>query len=379
MKVLVISHEYPPIGGGGGKVVQDLCSGLAARGHHIHLLTALYENLPVMETAGNFVIERLPSKRTESFRAGFGTMASFVWKSFWRGLKVIRTWHPDLIHAHFAVPAGAVAYALSVLTRTPYIITAHGGDVPGGAPEKTGGWFRFVLPFSKPVWKHAAAIAAVSSQTRQLALKHYAADIQVIPNGIDPTAYHPGNFNTNKTPVIIYIGRFSPEKNALAVPQVLSTLKDLAWECIMLGDGPQMEEVRTLIKKHQLEQRFTLPGWVSPDDVVNFMEKSDILFMPSLRDAMPMAGLQGLAAGLAVVASEIGSIPDIVADNENGFLVTPGDLNGYAAAMKRLLDNHTLLENFRHKSSELVAKFNITEVISAYEALYRKAVERKIA
>ena len=147
----------------------------------------------------------------------------------------------------------------------------------------------------------------------------------------------------------------------------------------MLGDGPQMEEVRTLIKKHQLEQRFTLPGWVSPDDVVNFMEKSDILFMPSLRDAMPMAGLQGLAAGLAVVASEIGSIPDIVADNENGFLVTPGDLNGYAAAMKRLLDDHTLLENFRHKSSELVAKFNITEVISAYEALYRKAVERKIA
>ena len=198
MKVLVISHEYPPIGGGGGKVVQDLCSGLAARGHHIHLLTALYENLPVMETAGNFVIERLPSKRTESFRADFVTMASFVWKSFWRGLKVIRTWHPDLIHAHFAVPAGAVAYALSVLTRTPYIITAHGGDVPGGAPEKTGGWFRFVLPFSKPVWKHAAAIAAVSSQTRQLALKHYAADIQVIPNGIDPSAYHPGNFNSKK-------------------------------------------------------------------------------------------------------------------------------------------------------------------------------------
>ena len=72
------------------------------------------------------------------------------------------------------------------------------------------------------------------------------------------------------------------------------------------------------------------------------MEKSDILFMPSLRDAMPMAGLQGLAVGLAIVASEIGSIPDIVADNENGFLVAPGDLNGYAAAIKRLLDDHTL-------------------------------------
>jgi len=377
MKVLVISHEYPPIGGGGGKVVQDLCIGLVARGHHIHLLTALFENLPGKESMGNLVIERLPSKRTESFRAGFGTMASFVWKSLWRGLKVIRTWHPDLIHAHFAVPSGAVAYALSVLTRTPYIITAHGGDVPGGAPEKTGGWFRFVLPFSKPVWKHAAAIAAVSSQTRQLAQKHYSVDIQVIPNGIDPSAYQPGNFNSSKTPVIIYIGRFSPEKNALAVPQVLSTLKHLAWECVMLGDGPQMSEIKALIRQHQLMQRFTLPGWVDPVEVVNWMEKSDILFMPSLRDAMPMAGLQGLAAGMAIVASKIGSIPDIVADNENGFLVVPGELNGYAAAIMRLLEDHILLENFRHKSSDFVARFNISEVISAYEALYQKAVERK--
>ncbi len=377
MKVLVISHEFPPIGGGGGKVVQDLCAGLADRGLQIHLLTALFENLPEVESLGNLVIERLPSKRTESFRASFATMAAFVWKSFWRGLKVIRTWHPDLIHAHFAVPAGAVAYALSHFTHTPYIITAHGGDVPGGAPEKTGGWFRFVLPFSKPVWKHATAIAAVSSQTRQLALKHYSVDIKVIPNGIDPSAYHPGRFDSSKTPMIIYIGRFSPEKNALAVPQVLSTLKDLAWECVMLGDGPQMEDVRTLIRQHQLEQRVTLPGWVSPNEVVNYMEKSDILFMPSLRDAMPMAGLQGLAAGLAIVASEIGSIPDIVAENENGFLVMPGDFNGYGAAIKQLLEDHTLLKNFRQRSSELVSKFNITEVVSAYVALYQKAIEKR--
>ena len=188
MKVLVLSHEYPPIGGGGGKVVEDLCSGLAARGHQIHLLTALWDSLPRSESKGNLIIERLPSARTQSFRADFKAMAAFVWKSFWRGLKIIREWHPDLIHAHFAVPAGAAALALSIFTRTPYVITAHGGDVPGGAPEKTGGWFRFVLPLSKLIWKHASAVAAVSSQTRQLALKHYMADIQVIPNGIDPAS-----------------------------------------------------------------------------------------------------------------------------------------------------------------------------------------------
>ena len=378
MKILVISHEYPPIGGGGGKVVQDLCTGLAERGHHIHLLTALHGSLPHKETLGILVVERLPSKRTEPFRAGLGAMAAFVCKSFWRGLKVIRSWHPDLIHAHFAVPSGAVAYALSVLTRTPYIITAHGGDVPGGAPEKTGGWFRFVLPLSKSIRKHAAAIAAVSSQTRQLALKHYPVEIRVIPNGIDPSAYHPGKFDPKKTPVIIFIGRFSPEKNATAVPQVLSSLKDLDWECVMLGDGPQMAEVKALITRHQMAQRFTLPGWIAPEEVMLWMAKSDILFMPSLRDAMPMTGLQGLTMGLAVVASKIGSIPDIVVENANGFLATPGDINGYSTAIKQLLADHNLLENFRLRSRAFTAKFDINEVISAYEALYQNAINGKI-
>ena len=377
MKVLVISHEYPPIGGGGGKVVQDLCTGLAKRGHEIHLLTALWDTLPKSEGTGNLMIERLPSGRTQSFRADFKTMASFVWKSFWRGLKVIREWQPDLIHAHFAVPAGAAAFALSVFTRSPYIITAHGGDVPGGAPEKTDGWFRFVLPLSKPVWKHASAIVAVSSQTRQLALMHYASDIQVIPNGIDPGMYHPGEFQKNKTPSIIYIGRFSPEKNALAVPQVLSNLVNLNWNCVMLGDGPQMEAVKLLIKQNHLEKRFTLPGWVDPGEVAQWMEKSDILFMPSLRDAMPMAGLQALAMGLALVASEIGSVPDIVNNSENGFLVTPGDLNGYSEALRRLLEDDTLLESCRLKSREKAAQFDIEGVISAYETLYRKAIRGK--
>ena len=377
MKVLVISHEYPPIGGGGGKVVQDLCAGLANRGYQIHLLTALFDNLPKKEESGNLIIERLPSGRTQSFRADFKAMSLFVWKSFWRGLKVIREWQPDLIHAHFAVPAGAAAFALSVFSHKPYIITVHGGDVPGGAPEKTGGWFRYVLPLSKLVWKRASAIAAVSNQTRQLALNHYAVDIKVIPNGIDPAAYHPGEFSKSKTPTIIYIGRFSPEKNALAVPQVLADLAHLDWNCVMLGDGSQMEEVKALVNENHFEKRFTLPGWVKPDEVAAWMEKSDILLMPSLREAMPMAGLQALAMGLVLVASNIGSLPDLVKNGENGFLVTPGDLKGYSEALKKLFGDKALLESCRLKSREMVTQFDIQRVIAAYENLYQEVLKEK--
>jgi glycosyltransferase involved in cell wall biosynthesis len=145
----------------------------------------------------------------------------------------------------------------------------------------------------------------------------------------------------------------------------------------MLGDGPQMEEVKNLIAENHLEKRFTLPGWVNPGEVASWMKKSDILLLPSLREAMPMAGLQALAMGLALVASAIGSVPDIVRDGENGFLVKPGDIDGYREAIKILLCGKTLLESFRLKSREMVSQFDMQHVISAYEDLYQKVLNGK--
>ena len=369
MKILVLSHEYPPIGGGGGQVVEDVCGLLAARGHSVHIISAHYGDLPKQEEKGNLTIERIPSCRTQSYRAGFLTMACFIFKSILRGLKVIREQQPNLIHAHFAVPAGAAALVLSRLTKRPYIITAHGGDVPGGAPQKTDKWFRCVLPFTKPIWKKAARIVSVSEQTKRFALKHYPVDIQVIPNGINTRAYKPVKFDPKKTPRVLYIGRFSPEKNAAAVPEVMSLVSDLDWQCTMLGDGPQMEVVKSAIQEHNLHDRFTLTGWVSPEEVTSWLSKSDILLMPSLLDSMPIAGLQGLAMGLALVLSDIGSCPDYIDSGRNGFLVEPGNVQGYADALRKLLSNQKLLKNCRTASREHAGIFDLTKAIDEYERI----------
>ncbi|NMB58548.1 MAG: glycosyltransferase family 4 protein, partial [Chloroflexi bacterium] len=69
MRVLVLCHEYPPIGGGGGRVAQDICAGLAARGHDVHLVTAAFGDLPREETQTGVTIHRLNSGRRQEFRA----------------------------------------------------------------------------------------------------------------------------------------------------------------------------------------------------------------------------------------------------------------------------------------------------------------------
>jgi glycosyltransferase involved in cell wall biosynthesis len=377
MRILVISHEYPPIGGGGGKVVQDLCLGLAERGHQIHLITAQFGDLPAHEQHGNLEIERIRSWRTQPFRADLKAMASFIFRSYFKGLQLARSFKPDLIHAHFAVPAGASALLLSRTSGIPFIITAHGGDVPGGAPEKTAGWFRFALPLSKLIWQNAAAAVAVSEQTRELALEHYKADIHVIPNGIDTQAMKPGNLKVNDPPGILFIGRFSPEKNAVAVPKILENLKHLSWKCEMLGDGIEMNEVRQLIDEHNLDDRISLLGWVDPDSVKEHLEHSDILLMPSLREGMPMAALQGLSMGLALLLPDKGSCPDLIEDN--GFVIEPGDLKTYTSLLEKLLTNRKMLGDYKKKSRKLAAKVDIANTIDAYEQIYSEVINKRAA
>ena len=374
MKILVLSHEYPPIGGGGGRVVQELSQGLADLGHQIHLLTAHYAEQPKMEQYENLTIERLPSWRTEPFRADIKAMGAYVLKSYLRGLKVIRNFRPDLIHAHFAVPAGVSAFLLSKATGIPYMITAHGGDVPGGAPEKTARWFRFILPFSKLVWREAAAIAAVSAQTRDLALEHYRADIRVISNGINTQEMKPLDLGVHSPPRILFIGRFSPEKNATAVPKILAELNHLSWECEMLGDGPDMNQVRQLIDEKSLSDRIQLIGWVDPIRVKEHLANSDILLMPSLREGMPMAALQALSMGLALLLPDKGSCPDLIEDN--GFLIEPGDLHAYTSYLEKLLTDKDLLAIFKTNSRSLSDKFDIHQTVDAYEKLIGSIIRK---
>jgi glycosyltransferase involved in cell wall biosynthesis len=373
MKILVISHEYPPIGGGGGQVVADVCTHLAARGHQVLVLTARYGDLPPVEVHGNLTIERVRSCRTQSFRAGFITMACFILKSILYGRRRMRSFQPDVIQAHFAVPAGATAYVLSGLTGIPYVITAHGGDVPGGAPQKTDKWFRLVQPFTRPFWKKAARVISVSEQTRRFALQHYPVNIQVIPNGIDTQDCQPGAYDPKRPPRILYVGRFSPEKNAIAVPAILERIRDLDWNCTMLGDGPQMEAVKAALAQSGLNKRVELTGWVDPQQVNQWMAKSDILLMPSLLDSMPIAGLQGLAMGLALVLSDIGSCPEYIDNDRNGFIVAPGNLDGYAAAMRKLLSDKKLLKNARAASRAHAQRFDLTKAIDEYEKILGEA------
>jgi len=370
MRILVLNHEFPPIGGGGGRAAESICETLAKRGHEIKVLTSHLKNLSYQEQRDGYQIIRIPSLRTQPFRAGFLSMLAYVLAGLWAGLRLIRVFHPDVIHVHFAVPAGALAWMLSKITRVPYVLTAHLGDVPGGVPEKTGGWFRFVFPFTGLIWKNAAARVAVSGFTRRLALRHYHEEILVIPNGVDVDSLKPNSIQINNPPVIVFAGRFMEQKSPLQVVKILNEIKDMPWKCVMIGDGPLMPNVKKSIADFGLEDRFTLTGWVTPEAVMTWFDKSDILFMPSLSEGLPVVGVQALAKGLAIIASRVGGFVDLVDEDQNGYLVQPEDTAGFSARLRDVLKNPARLLSLRQSSLEKAKSFEIAHIAGQYEKIF---------
>jgi glycosyltransferase involved in cell wall biosynthesis len=374
VKILVLNYEFPPVGGGGGRACADLCQALAARGHEIKILTSHAKGLPRQEDLEGIQIRRVFTGRRSYARASLSSMVAFIMNGFFPGLSILKSWKPDIIHVHFAVPTGVLAYFLSKLRHIPYILTTHLGDVPGGVPEKTDRWFRFVYPFTPRIWKAAAGVVAVSEYTRTLALKHYDIDIRVIPNGVRLPEDHrkPDQLQISNPPRMIFAGRFQPQKNLLFLIEALGKITELPWTCTLIGDGPQREAVEAKIRQLGLAGRIHLTGWIHTDEVWQALSESDLLVMPSLSEGLPVVGVHALAHGLAIVANRAGGLSDLVEDGVNGRLCRVGDKACFVDALRFTLESPDRLFEFRRASLMHARRYNIEVVADAYEKIFRE-------
>ena len=96
-------------------------------------------------------------------------MAAYLLLTLVPTLNHVYTWKPNIIHVHFAVPTGVIAWIIHQLTGIPYVLSVYLGDVPGGVPEQTDHLFKWIKPLTIPIWKAAAAVIAPATHIRHLA------------------------------------------------------------------------------------------------------------------------------------------------------------------------------------------------------------------
>ena len=156
----------------------------------------------------------------------------------------------------------------------------------------------------------------------------------------------------------LYIGRFSEEKNILLLLDAYRSLKSgLQWGLILVGSGPQKEEIEKYINTYQIKNVF-MPGFKQKNEIPKYMAVSDVFVLPSISEPWGLVVNEAMAAGLPVLVSKkCGCYPDIVRDSENGFSFDPLDYKGLYELMVQITSNNFDLNKMGNKALEIIKDF----------------------
>lgn len=374
-RILVLCYEYPPIGGGGGRVAAQVAAALIERGHEVRVVTAGMPHLPRREVVNGVEVIRVRAWRRREDTCSVVEMLLWVLAASPVALLEAWRWRPEVIHAHFAVPTGAVAWLVHQLTHIPYVLTAHLGDVPGGVPEQTEQLFKKIKWLTIPIWKGAAQVTAVSSFVAELVKKAYGINARVILNGVRLAKQEQKKQNTVTN--LLLVGRLSIQKNPLLAIQALALLRELPWTLKIIGDGPLSAAAHEEVNRLNLQDRISFLGWRSAEEVKLVMEQADLLLMPSLSEGLPMVGVEALGYGLAIVGSRIGGLQDIIIEEKNGatFDLATG-ASGMAKTLRPFLENSEILAAAQQVSLSHAAAFEWSHSVDLYERMLFEAANR---
>lgn len=294
-----------------------------------------------------------------------------------RGLiEVLRRRQVDLVHSHEFTMAFYGAAAARWL-RKPHVITMHGGQ------RVLSHWRRRVA--FRWSMRRSRAVAAVSGATRQLFLGalHLPPDaISVVHNGIVPPP--PGNpapvrheLGLAKGEVLIVsVGNLYPVKGHAVLLEALARLAqrtDLPpWRMALAGRGRETDRLKQFAAEHGLGGRVHFLGHRA--DVPDILAAADAWVMPSLSEGLPLALLEAMFAGKAIVASAVGGIPEVIVSERDGLLVPPRDPAALAAALGRVIESPDLRAALGSAARERAGSgFSVAHMTDDYERLYGEA------
>lgn len=367
---------YPSLGGS-GVVATELGLMMAERGHELHYITSSmpfrfldgHPNLHFHEvTIEGYAVFKYPPYDI--------ALANRI-------AQVIESEKLDLLHVHYAMPH-AVSAALGkdmAESDIGVITTLHGTDVTVlGQDPGLRNTVRYGI-------NKSTIVTAVSKSLKQdtIELIDPTVDIRTIYNFIDEKTYVPRDPGTLKRDfgiredekVIIHISNFREVKN---IPDVVKSFKivlqSMDAKLLLVGEGPEKENIEKLVEELNLEKHVIFTGKRS--DMAELLAFSDLMFHLSEKEAFGLVLLEALACGVPSVATNIDGIPEVIENNVNGFLVPFGDVEAAAEKGVQLLQDEQLQALFKENGFKTVReKFNSTKIVDAYEQLYYEVANKR--
>lgn len=289
--------------------------------------------------------------------------------------KAIKEFKPDLIHAHSTKAGLIVRFWSALLNVKPVIFTAHGWAFTEGRKY----WKRWLLAKIEKIAGIATTkIICVSNHDKELALKFKVAPpdkLTVVYNGVGPEQFLGKQKNkANQEVVVTYVGRFAPPKDLTTLLEAVKSLDGV--KVLMVGDGELRSGVEKHILKNGLSEKVFLLG--EREDVPEILSNSDIFILPSRWEGLPFTIIEAMMAGLPVVASKVGGVPELVDEGITGFLVPPGDHLSLAQAIKKLADDKNLRERMGKAGQEKALRlFTVERMLNETVKVYEEVLKIK--
>ncbi len=293
----------------------------------------------------------------------------------WKG---IREFEPDIVHAHSTKAGYAARFCAALQGIRPVVFTAHGWAFMEGRAY----WQRWLLASAEKVFARVTdKIICVSEHARQLAVEWGVGSpdqLVVIHNGVDPTPFlnaHPLEMpvksETETSPIITFVGRLAPPKDLSTLFRALAFLE--CGHLLVVGEGQLRPSLEKEASQLGLAKRVTFAGFQS--DIPGILKSSDIFVLPSRWEGLPYVVIEAMMAGLPVVATAVGGVPELVEHGRTGYLVPPGDTEALARALHDLLQDEALRRQMGEAGRErALRQFTEDRMLSRTEALYREVL-----
>jgi glycosyltransferase involved in cell wall biosynthesis len=289
-------------------------------------------------------------------------------------VRLLRRERPDILHASSS-KAGVLGRLAAAAARVPIrIFTVHGWafTAHSGLAARL---YRYADRLVRPLTTVTVCVAEHERETGLAARTCTEAQTIVIPNAIDARAF-PRTHRESKLPRLVAVGRLKAPKDFATLVRAVADLPEQSCELLIVGDGPDRPRLEAEIERVGLDGRVRLAG--ERADVPDLLAGADVFVLSSASEGMPISVLEAMAAGLPVVASRVGGVPELVADGETGLLVPPGDSEALAQALRGLLADARL----RHRLGDagrvrVRERFDLGPFGRAHVELYSRELARR--
>lgn len=284
--------------------------------------------------------------------------------------RLFRRLRPDVVHLNSS-KAGILGRIAARFAGVPVsVFTVHGWAFKAGHGRAAAAYLwadRLVEPL-------ATAVVCVSETELRAGLAAGTCREErttVIPNAVDPGPAVERAPATNGPLELVSVGRLAEPKDFATLLSAVAALPPATVRVVLLGDGPQREALQAQVAELAIADAVELAGEV--DDVRARLDRADAFVLSSRSEGMPLSVLEAMAAGLPVVASDVGGVHEVVVDGETGRLVPAGDATALAAALSELADQPELRERWGGAGRQRIEeRFALGTWRAAHLALYER-------